>query len=145
MSAQRLLLSAVVVLVFHGIEQLLFGLSELYELQRMIAPFYTLSADADRVTVVLVFAVTMLVILLCSGLVSPGLPRRIALSFFGLEFIGESHHLIKTLVHGAYFPGAVSALALVVLGVLVLRSAWQGFGRAPVAPPLTSTMNAAQS
>jgi ABC-type multidrug transport system permease subunit len=124
MSPQRLLLAAVVVLVCHGIEQLLFGLDELYELQRMIAPFYAMSADADRVTVILVFAVTMLVILLCSALISPGLPRRIGLTFFGVEFIGESHHLIKTLVNGAYFPGAVSAIALVVLGVLVLRSAW---------------------
>ena len=143
MSPQRLLLTAVVVLGFHGIEQLMFGLDELYELQRMLAPFYALSADADRVTVVLVFAVTMLVILLCSALVAPGLPRRIGLTFFGVEFIGESHHLIKTLINGAYFPGAVSAIALVILGVLVLRSAWRGSRTAPVAADLTPNSAAA--
>jgi ABC-type multidrug transport system permease subunit len=130
MSPQRLLIIAVFVLVFHGIEQLMFGLDELYELQRIIAPFYAMSADGDRVTVLLVFAVTMIVILLCSALVSPGLPRRLGLTFFGVEFIGESHHLIKTLINGAYFPGAVSAIALVIVGVLVLRSAWRGFGQA---------------
>jgi hypothetical protein len=132
MSPQRLLLAAVVVLVFHGLEQLMFGLDELYELQQLIAPFYAMSADNDRVTVVLVFAVTMLVLLLCGALVSPGLPRRIGLTFFGVEFIGESHHLIKTLLHGAYFPGTVSAIALVLLGVLLLRTAWSGFGPAQV-------------
>jgi hypothetical protein len=126
---QRLFIIAVIVLLLHGAEQLLFGIDEYYELKAMIAPYYAWFSDADRATVILVFAVTTFVLLLCCGFMASGVPRVLAMSFFGVEFLIESHHVIKTIVRGAYFPGSVSAIALVILGGLILQTAWLQFGR----------------
>jgi hypothetical protein len=56
--------------------------------------------------------------------------------FFGFEFVGESHHIIKTIVRGGYFPGTVSAVALVVIGAQLLRRAWHELQLAVAAPAI---------
>jgi hypothetical protein len=126
----HLFLLAIVVLQLHMVEQLAFGLDELYELQAMVGTVVALFSDADRAAVVLVFGVVTVVLLLCYGFTTGGVPRLIAASFFGLEFMVESHHIVKTIVRGAYFPGAVTAIAFVVLGALILATARREFRRA---------------
>lgn len=42
--------------------------------------------------------------------------------FFGLAGVGEIHHVVKTFAHGAYFPGAVSAVAFATVGALLFRA-----------------------
>jgi hypothetical protein len=128
---RQLLLVAIALLPFHMVEQLLFGLDELYELQAMLGGVVRSFPDPDKATVVLVFGVVMFVLFLCYGFMTGGVPRLIATSFFGLEFMVEGHHIVKTIVRGAYFPGAVSAIAFVALGALVLATARREFRHAP--------------
>jgi hypothetical protein len=126
---RHLLLVAIALLPFHMVEQLLFGLDELYELQGQVGSVMSLFPDPDTATVVLVFGVVMAVLFFCYGFMTGGVPRLIAASFFGLEFMFEGHHIVKTIVRGTYFPGAVTAIAFVALGALVLASARREFHR----------------
>ena len=123
----RLFLLAIALLLVHGIEQLLTGLDELYELKASLAPYFGLFANQDLATVLLVFAGTVAVLLLCCGFMATGLPRLLAASFFGVTFLYESHHVVKTAIRGVYFPGTVTAVPLIILGVCVLRIAWRDF------------------
>jgi hypothetical protein len=115
------------------VEQLLFGLDELYELQAMVGSVMTWFSDADRAAVVLVFAVVTAVLLLCYGFMTGGVPRLVAASFFGLEFMVEGHHIVKTIVRGTYFPGAVTAIAFVAIGAMILAAARREFKTLPAA------------
>ena len=124
---QRLFLLAIILMPFHLVEQLLFGIDELYELRSQLAPYYGLFADPDPATVILTFAGVTAVLFFCYGFMAGGIPRLIAASFFGLEFMYELHHIAKTIARGAYFPGAVSAVALATVGALILVSAWREF------------------
>jgi hypothetical protein len=126
---QKLFLLAIALMKLHVVEQLLFGIDELYELQAMVAAFVNWYGDPDRATVVLVGITVTMVLLLCSGFMARGLPRLLAVGFFGIEFMVESHHIVKTILHGTYFPGAMTAAALVVVGALVLTSGWREFQR----------------
>jgi hypothetical protein len=130
---------AILLMVLHLVEQLLFGIDELYELRGLTFALVDAFGDPDRGIVVLVFAVTIMVLFFCYGFMAGGLPRLIAGGFFGLEFMGESHHLIKTIVRGAYFPGAVTAVAIAVVGALVLRAAWREYRGGAVAAARPST------
>jgi hypothetical protein len=47
---------------------------------------------------------------------------RLLPTFFALAALGESHHIIKTIVRLDYFPGVVTAIAYVTVGVLLLRA-----------------------
>ena len=142
MPVPRLFLIALLLLLLHLAEQLLFGIDELYELQHAVGAFLAWFGDRDRGTVLLVFATVMVVLLLCYGFMVGGTPRLIAAGFFGLEFIGESHHVLKTVIRGDYFPGAVSALALAILGGAILASAWREYSNASGSPrePMLTTV-----
>lgn len=109
-------------LVLHGLEQLVFGLDELYELQGQVGFVLGLFPDRDRGIVVFVFAVVMLVQLFVYGLLKGGRWRLLGPGFFALAALGESHHFVKTLIRADYFPGAVSAIPYVIVGGFLLRS-----------------------
>jgi hypothetical protein len=111
-----------VILVLHGVEQLLFGLDELYELQGQVGFVLDLFANRDAAIVVLVFAVVILVQAFVYGLLSGGRLRLLGPGFFALAALGESHPVVKTIVRAEYFPGAVTAIPYVIVGALVLRA-----------------------
>jgi hypothetical protein len=111
-----------VILVLHGVEQLLFGLDELHELQGQVGFVLGLFANRDAAIVVLVFAVVILVQLFVWGLLVGGRLRLLAPGFFAVAALGESHHVLKTVFRADYFPGAVTAIACVVVGALLLRA-----------------------
>ena len=111
-----------VILVFHGIEQLLFGFDELYELQGQVGAVLGLFANRDAGIIVLVFAVVLLVQLFVYTLLSGGRWRLLGPTFFAVAALGESHHIIKTIFRLDYFPGAVTAIPYVVVGALLLRA-----------------------
>jgi hypothetical protein len=110
------------ILVLHGVEQLLFGLDELYELEGQVGFVLGLFPDRDAGIVVLVFAVVLLVQTFVYGLLSGGALRLLGPGFIGLAALGESHHVIKTILRAEYFPGAVTAVPYVIVGALVLRA-----------------------
>jgi hypothetical protein len=59
--------------------------------------------------------------------------KLIPVGFFGVNGIIEVHHIVKTFLHGAYFPGAITAIAFVTVGALLLRAVfreWRGLASA---------------
>jgi hypothetical protein len=108
------------VLVLHIVEQFLFGIDELYELQAGVGAIQRLFSNADYATVLLVSIMTLLVQLIgFAGLVGGRWPLWVA-GFFAVEGMGEAHHIVKTIAHGTYFPGAVTAIAFVAVGARLL-------------------------
>ena len=106
----------------HMSEQLLFGIDELYELKAFAAAFYGLFRNPDYASVVLVIISFSIVNLIVYGLLTGGRWRRIALRVFAMVGLGEVHHVVKTILHGAYFPGAVTSIPFVIFGALLFRS-----------------------
>ena len=118
-----------IILVLHGIEQLRYGLDELYELQGQVGTVLGLFANRDAGIVILVFGVVLLVQLFVYAFLVGGRGRLLAPFFFGVAALGESHHIIKTIVRLDYFPGAVTAIAYVAVGILLLRAIMREFRR----------------
>lgn len=104
-------------------EQLLFGIDELAEIKRFLAVYYGWFRHPDYGTVVLVGITVTSVMLMVYGLLLGGRWRFIVTGFFGVVGVTELHHIVKTFLHGAYFPGAVTAIPFVVVGFLLLRAA----------------------
>jgi len=116
-----------IILPLHGVEQLLFGLDELYELQGQVGAVLDRFPSRDAGIVVLVFLVVILVQLFVYGALKGGRLGLLGVTFFGLSAVGESHHVIKTIVNADYFPGAVTAIPFVFVGVMLLRAVVREF------------------
>jgi len=131
----------------HMCEQLLFGIDELYELKRFAATFYGLFRNPDYASVVLVTISFIIVNLIVYGLLVGGRWSQIALAVFAIVGLGEVHHVVKTILHGSYFPGAVTSVPFVVFGALLFRSLVSEFratsGSAPPGNDRTATQEKA--
>jgi hypothetical protein len=103
-------------------EQMLFGIDELDEIERVLAVYNGWFGNADHGTVVLVGIVATLVMLMTYGVLIEGRARLAVIAFFGVVGVGELYHILRTALHAAYFPGTVTAIPLIAIGVLLLRS-----------------------
>lgn len=118
----------IVVLVLHVTEQLIFGIDELKEVKTIGAVYYSWFSNPDYGSVVAIGGIVLLVQLLLFSTLAAGKWRFASFIFFGVSGIGESHHIVKTILHAAYFPGAVTAVPFVLVGILLLRAVareWQ--------------------
>ena len=113
-------------------EQLMFGLDTLYELQAMMAGYYSQFSNPDVGTVMLVIIVVTLVQSLLLAALAGGRWRLLVAGLFGILGVGEAHHIIQTFAQGKYFPGLVTSFAYVWIGVMVLRAVIREW---PVRPP----------
>jgi hypothetical protein len=111
-----------VILPLHGVEQFMFGFDELYELQGQVGAIVDLFPTRDAGSVFMVFAVVLLVMTFMYCALGTGRARLIGFAFFGVSGLIESHHVIKTGVQLDYFPGAVTAVAFVIVGGLLFRA-----------------------
>jgi len=111
----------------HMAEQLLMGINELYEIKRFMAAYHSWFRDPDYGTVVLATIGGTLILLLAYGLLLGGRWRLLAVGFFGVLAVTEMHHIVKTLIHGAYWPGTATAIPFVAVGVLLLRGVVREF------------------
>lgn len=110
----------VAILVLHMVEQLLFGIDELYEVKAIIGAYQTWVGNADYATVVLVLVVGVAIqFTVLAGLVG-GRWTLVAPGVFAVEGLAQMHHIVKTIAHGAYFPGAVTAIPYVPISALLL-------------------------
>jgi hypothetical protein len=134
-----------IILILHGVEQLTFGLDELYELQGQVGMVLGLFTNRDAGIVVLVFAVVLLVQTFVYAFLVGGRWRLLGPTFFGIAALGESHHIIKTVVRLDYFPGAVTAIAYVGVGILLLRAIVREFRRSSGSAPASPTPSHARS
>jgi hypothetical protein len=119
---KRWFVCLIIILPLHLAEQFLTGLDELYELKGQLAVIYGWFQNSDYVTVAFVGIVVMLVFLLVYGTLIGGRPRLFAVGFFAFSGCVEIHHVVKTIILGAYFPGAVTAIPFVAFGLLLLRA-----------------------
>lgn len=113
----------ILILPFHGIEQFLTGLDELHELQGQVGVALALFGPyREQGIVLMVFLVVMLVATFLYATLANGRARLVGFAFFGVSGIVELHHVIKTIVHLDYFPGAVTAIPFAIVGGLLLRA-----------------------
>jgi hypothetical protein len=112
----------------HLCEQLATGLDELQELKGFTAKYYSWFTSADVGTVLLVMITFSLVNLIVYALLLGGRSRLIALGLFAAVALGEVHHILKTIVHATYFPGAVTAIPFFIFGVLLMRAIIREWG-----------------
>jgi len=119
----------IVILVLHLIEQLIFGIDELQEVKRIGAAYYSMFSNPDYGSVIAIGAVVLLVVCLLYSTLTTSKWRFTAFVFFGLSGIVEIHHVVKTVLHASYFPGAITAIPFVVIGAMLLRATareWRG-------------------
>lgn len=106
----------------HIAEQLMFGLDTLDELKGITASYYSHFSNADVGTVMLVIFVVTLVQSLLLATLAGGRWRLSVAGFFGVAGVAEVHHIVQTVWHGSYFPGAVTSIAYIWVGVMILRA-----------------------
>jgi hypothetical protein len=128
-----------VMLPLHMGEQLLFGISELAALKRVIAGYLAWFRDPDYGIVLLVTAIGTLICGLTFGILVGGLARKISLGFWAAIAIGEVHHIIESVCAGHYTPGTVTAIPYIAFGILLLRAvALENSEPVPLAIPASS-------
>ena len=115
----------------HMAEQLLTGIDEFYSIRDLIGGYYAWfdPAAADHATVLLVTIVWTFVSVLFYTLLHDGLPRLIVPAIFGLFGVTEAHHVIESLLKGAYDPGVVMSVPYAIVGAMLVAAVWREFKR----------------
>jgi hypothetical protein len=112
----------IIILVVHMAEQFLFGIDELQEMKQLGAFFYSWFSNPDYASVAMIGLIVLLVQAFVFAGLKGGKWQLIPVGFFAVAGIGEAHHIIKTFVNGAYFPGTITAIAFSSVGFLLLRA-----------------------
>lgn len=104
----------------HMLEQLMFGIDELYTLRRGLVVYHSWFANPDQGTVLLVTIAMAALLFLSYGLVAGGSLRLASSAVFGLLGVSEVHHMAQAFVSASYNPGVVTAVPFVAVGVMLL-------------------------
>lgn len=105
----------------HIAEQMMFGLDTLDELKGLTAGYYSLFSNPDVGTVMLVIITVTLVQSLLWATLAGGRWRLSVAAFFGFMGVAEGHHILQTIGRAAYFPGVVTSIAYICIGIMILR------------------------
>jgi len=113
----------------HMGEQLLTRIDEFYSIRDLLPTYYAwfAPAAADHATVLLVTIVWTFVSVLFYTLLHDGLPRLIVPAIFGVFGATEIHHLIESLLKGAYDPGVITCIPYSIAGALLVAAVWREF------------------
>lgn len=106
--------------VLHIVEQMIFGMQDLYQLQHFISVYESWFPNATAAMVVLVTIVMVLAALGARCIIGGGFARFVTMFILGLPTIGELHHVIETLQARRYTAGTVTAVPSIICGVLFL-------------------------
>jgi hypothetical protein len=112
----------IVVGIAHVVEQLIFGIDELDEMKKIFGGFNALFPNPDYGIVVSVMIGVTIFLCLMYMMEARGKARVVAVSFLAFICLGESHHIIKTVLHASYFPGFVTAFPFVAVGILMISA-----------------------
>lgn len=123
--------------VLHIVEQVIFGMQDLYESQHIISRYESWFPNTTTAMVVLVPIVMALAALGARCIISGGLARFITMFILGLPTIGELHHVIETVRGRCYTAGTVTAVPSIICGVLFLWALVKENG-----PPKTAGLEA---
>ena len=108
--------------VLHIVEQMIFGMEDLYELKHIVWIYESWFSNTTTAMAVLVAIVMSLAALGVRCIISGGFARFITMFVLGLPTIGELHHVIETVRARCYTSGTVTAVPSVICGVLFLRA-----------------------
>jgi hypothetical protein len=111
-----------IIAFLHIVEQFIFGIDELAEMKKIFGRFNALFSNPDYGIVTSVMIGVMIFLGLMYMMEARGKLRVVAVSFLAFICLGESHHIIKTVLHASYFPGFVTAFPFVAIGVLMIRA-----------------------
>ena len=120
MTSTRLYAWLKLLAVLHIVEQMIFGMQDLYELQHVISKYESWFSSTTTAMVVLVTIVMALAALGARRIIGGGFARFVTMFILGLPTIGELHHVIETLRARCYTAGTVTAVPSVICGVLFL-------------------------
>ncbi len=113
----RWLLLVVAVYVPHLFEE---AITRMYDDPVIVAAYALLAGLSPRHAAYLVFQLTLVLALAMALLVSMrGRSGRVVLAGLALALVGESHHLVRAIVTHAYNPGLVTALPMLLVGLLL--------------------------
>ena len=104
--------------VLHIAEQLIFGMQDLYALQRMISLYESWFANTTVAMTVLITIIMALAVVGVRCIINGGFTRFITMFVLGLPTLCESHHVIETLRALHYTSGTVTAVPSIICGVL---------------------------
>jgi hypothetical protein len=121
----------VVIGPLHMIEQMVFGIDEVYEMKRLVAVYHSWFSNPDLGTVVLVTVAGALCLLMMYGLIAGGRWQLAVIGFLGLSCIGEVHHVLRLFIFGHYNPGVVTCVPFATIGGLLLYHAYSQFRSTP--------------
>ena len=108
--------------ILHLLEQLIFGMQDLHELQHLIAVYENLFGDSNGSLAALVTISASLAALAVHFILKGGLARFMTMFVLGLPTLGEFHHFVKTMRVGHYTGGTVTAVPYIACGVLFLTA-----------------------
>ena len=106
----------------HVVEQLIFGMEDLHQLQHLIVVYESWFGNTNAAITMLVTGGIALAVLAMRCILKGGFARFITMFVLGLPTIGEFHHLVEAARVGHYTPGVVTAAPSIVCGVLFLRA-----------------------
>ena len=112
----------IVIAGLHITEQFLFGLDELQEMRGFAGVFYGWFSDKDYATVTLVALLVLVLYSIVFAFLSGGRWWLLPMTVFAAIAVAEIHHVVKTIAHAAYFPGAVTAIPFSIAGLVLLRA-----------------------
>src|SRR5262245_10086707 len=115
----------------HMGEQLLTSIEEFYSIRELFGGYYAWfdPSLADHASVILITIIWTFVSVLFYSLLHDGLPRLIVPTIFGVFAATEIHHLIESLMKGAYDPGVITCIPYSIVGVLLTAEVWREFRR----------------
>jgi uncharacterized membrane protein YeaQ/YmgE (transglycosylase-associated protein family) len=115
----------------HMAEQLLTAIDEFYAIRELFAGYYAWfdPAAEDHASVILITIVWTLVSVLFYSLLHDGPVRLIVPAIFGVFGATEVHHLIESLLKGAYDPGVITCVPYAAVGALLVAAVWREFRR----------------
>lgn len=115
----------------HMGEQLLTSIDEFYMIRGLFAGYYAWfdPAATDHASVILITIVWTLVSVLFYSLLHDGPVRLIVPAIFGVFGATEIHHVIESLLKGAYDPGVITCVPYAIVGALLAAEVWREFRR----------------
>ena len=119
-----LFLLLVIIGPLHMIEQMIFGIDELYEMKRLVALYHSWFSNPDMGTVVLVTITGASLLLMMYGLIVGGRWQLAVVGLLGLLSAGEVHHVVRVVLFRSYNPGVVTAVPFAAIGALLLYAAY---------------------
>ncbi|HTT24330.1 MAG TPA: hypothetical protein VMG82_35730 [Candidatus Sulfotelmatobacter sp.] len=123
-----------VLTMLHVVEQLIFGMEDLHELQHLLIGYESHFGNTWSSIAALVMIAGALGALAIRNIAKGGFARFVTMFALGLPTLGEFHHVVEIIRAGHYTPGAVTAVPSVICGLLFLRALVREYSPTRTAP-----------